>query len=61
MQVNFILFQEFFNLLESYYNYLHIKYLHMVCIKKFSLIINNIIDIVYLDKIIEFSKIQLFK
>ena len=40
MQVNFILFQEIFNLLESYqYNFLHTKYLDIVCIKKFAFII----------------------
>ena len=45
MQVNFLLFQEIFNLLKSYHiNFLHIKYLRMVCIKKFSSKINNIID-----------------
>ena len=45
MQVNFLLFQEILNLLKSYHiNFLHIKYLRMVCIKKFSFKINNIID-----------------
>ena len=43
MQVNFLLFQEIFNSLKSYhYIFLHIKYLHMVCIKKLSYIINNL-------------------
>ena len=45
MQANFLLFQEIFISLKSYhYNFLHIKYLHMVCIKKLSCIINNIIN-----------------
>ena len=45
MQVNFIFFQEIFNELKSYhYSFLHIKFLHMVCIKKLSFIINNMIN-----------------
>ena len=45
------IFQEIFNLLKSYHiNFLHIKYLRMVCIKKFSFKINNIIDNLSGDK-----------
>ena len=45
IQVNSNLFQDIYNLLKEYYhNFLRIKYLHMVCIKKLSFIINILID-----------------